>query len=240
MPTFPEKPKEETLPKEEVSSIVEPESRASESVRIQDKHVTILPLKRGWSSLFIQSALPMFTAELSAPETILKSLTDGSFAYTGFADLIVKGEIEADKYLDRATAVVLASKVPGSEKDPEKFIREQEEWLRANAYTDEMRELVKRQGEKERLAARVGERLPARFADLLNLVGVQITETTLRQLLTSLSQKLGELAGNGSSAWLKPTGSSLDSPKETPSPKKKKAVVRAERSAEPSTISLQS
>jgi hypothetical protein len=190
--------KEEDVSVAEVKAAVEPESSAVQSVSVQGKSVTIIPLKRAWGSLFLQAALPMFTAELSAPETILKSLADGSFSYTPTAKLLVDSEMESDKYLDRAAAVVLASKEIGAEKDPEKFIKEQESWVKDNCYTDELRVLVRAQGEKERLAARVGERLPARFASLLSLAGVPITEDSLKQLLTNFLQKLQAPAGSGS------------------------------------------
>lgn len=199
----------------EVKAVVSGEG-PGKTVLVGDKTVAVRPLKRGWQSLFLAAALPMFQADIRPAEAILKSLGDGSFFYSNSSEQMIQAEIDADSYLDRAAAVVLASNIIGAENNPEEEIARQITWLRLNTRTEELRNLVEEQQKQERLVQRVGERSPVRFARLLNLAGeTSVTADSLKQHLTSLLQNWQALAGSGSLARPESTGSSSDGPKET-------------------------
>lgn len=182
-----------------VQAAIRPETAEQKSVTVGGKVVTIMPLKRRWQHLFGQAALPMFRAELSATEVIQKAIGDGTIDFINLSAEIINGELESDKVLDRAAAVILASKIPGAEKTVEATVEEQAEWLRDNATSQEMRALVEAQADQERLIQTVGERLPARFARSQNLAGnLSVTEDSVKQLLTNYFAKSLGQTGSGS------------------------------------------
>ena len=181
----------------QIDAAIYPE-KDTESVTVGGKVISVRPLMRRWQSLFYQCALPMFEAEIRPAEAILKAIADGSFAFQNSAKEIIAAELESDAQLDRAAAVIVASQIAGAEKDAEKFINEQMEWLRDHARTEELRAIVEAQAKKERLVEHVGERLPVRFARLFNLAGeTGITADSLKQLLNSFAAKLRDVTTAG-------------------------------------------
>lgn len=183
-----EKAREATA--EEIDKVIHPEGAVT-IVHVGGKGVSVTLLTRRWQKMFDAAALPMFQSEMGGPEAVLKSVADGSWPYTNLTAEILKAVVDADRHLDRAAAIVLASRVPGAKDDPEAEVLRQQEWLQENARTEEMLALVDAQVEKEKLLARVGERSPARFVRLLHLAGLtEITNESVKQLLTSLQQKL--------------------------------------------------
>lgn len=192
-------PETEVPSKEQVNSVLKPESAAPKSAVVGGKTISIEPLKRRWQSMFFASAWPMVEAQLAAPESIVKSFIDETFLCTNSTSALVKSELDADKHLDRAAAVILASKIVGAEKNAEGTVSEQVEWLRDNSTTEELRALVDAQVEIERLADRVGNLLPQKFEQLLSLAGLKgMKANSLKQLLSSLQSKLQESSGTGS------------------------------------------
>lgn len=185
--------KENTAEKSEelrVLEAVKPETAPPDMVLVGGKEVNVVPLKRRWQHLFSQAALPLLRAELSTTEIIQKAISDGTVDFVNISSHLIDGEIEGDNALDRAAAVILASKIPGAEKDVESAVKEQVEWLANNARTEEMRELIERQLDKERLIQSVGERLPARFARSLHLAGkTDATPDMVKQLLNNYFAK---------------------------------------------------
>lgn len=182
-----------------VLEAVKPETAPPDMVIVGGKEVNVVPLKRRWQHIFSQAALPLFKSELSTTEIIQKAISDGTVDFVNISSYLIDGEIEGDNALDRAAAVILASKIWGAEKDVEAAVKGQIEWLADNARTEEMRELVERQADKERLIQSVGERLPARFARSLHLAGkTDATPDMVKQLLSSYFAKLPGQVGNGS------------------------------------------
>lgn len=192
----------------EVESVVYPETSPDE-VEIAGKTIPIKPLVRRWQKIFDASALPLFEAELSGPESIIKAVSDGSALYSSLSSMLINSALLADGRLDRAAAIIIASTVSGAEKDPEAEIKKQIEWLSDNARTEDLYRLIDAQIVKERLLMRVGERSPVRFARLLNLAGIQMTEDSLKQFLSNLQSKLQEISnGVGDLTTRKPSISS--------------------------------
>lgn len=174
---------------QEIERAIHPESAVSR-VRVGGREVSVTLLKRRWEKLFDQAALPVYQKVFSGHESALKSIADGSWLYNNLSGALLEAVIDSDKDLDRAAAVVLAAQVPGAKDDPEAEILRQIDWLQDNSRSEEILNLVEAQIEKEDLLRRVGERLPARFAQILHLAGVEISEDSVRQHLTNLSQKL--------------------------------------------------
>jgi hypothetical protein len=129
----------------------------------------------------------------------LKSIADRTLLLSRTIEDVAAADLEADKHIDRAAAVILASQVAGAEKEVEAAIKSQIEWVRNHSTTKELRDLVYAQISLERMVERVGEFLPARFATLLNLAGETELETVfLKQLLNSSPAKSPEPDGTGS------------------------------------------
>lgn len=192
----------------EVSQVVNPET-ATQILKVGGRDVQIVPLVRRWQKVFDAAALPLFEAELSGAESIIKAIGDGSVIYSSIAGTLIESTVKADALLDRAAAVILASRKEGAEKDVEVSIKEQIEFLQAHARTEEMLALVEAQVAKEKLLFRVGERFPVRFSRLLNLAGIDMTADSLKQFLNSLLSKLpATLTGDGSLTMDKSSGSS--------------------------------
>ena len=178
---------------EQIAQAVYPELAAAEHVSVGGKKIEIKPFKRRWQALFRQAALPFFRPEITATEEIQKAFADGTADFKSIGGLLVDSELESDAALDRAAAIVLAAQIAGAEMRVEETIAEQTAWLGGAATTEEMRELVERQAERERLIESVGERLPARLVRSARLAGdPTMTVDSIKRRLTSLSQKSQE------------------------------------------------
>lgn len=181
---------EVNIPIEKVEAIVHEELSQPQSVAVGGKTIYIRGLKRRWQALFRRAALPLFRAELAATEDVQKAIADGTINFKNISELLINSEIESDAALDDAAAVILASQVPGAEKEPDKIINEQRSWLMDNSTTTELRVLVEAQAERERLVEEVGERWPARLVRSARLAGDEkVTIDSVRRALTSSLQK---------------------------------------------------
>jgi hypothetical protein len=221
----------EQATEQEIESVVHPES-SEKVVEIGGRKITVRPLKRGWQKLFDASALPLFTSEIDGPEAVIKAFNDGSWGYTSLNGLMIQSALVGDKELDRVAAIVLAASVEGAEKHVEQQIAKEIEWMQTNTRTEDLWRLVDAQMDKERALMRVGERFPVRFAKLLNLAGIEMTPSTLNQLLTNLQSKLQVLStGDGTSTTAKPSGSSSDTSSGTESQKSTNTADLIESSA---------
>lgn len=162
-------------------------------VTVAGKRVEIMPMKRRWQALFRQAALPYLRVDVAATEEIVKSAGSGMMDFKSATGMLLDSEADMDKLLDRAAAVVMASQIPGAERDVEATIAEQIAFLNDNSVTDELRELVDAQVEQEQLVRAVGERLPARLLQLVHLTGdTSQTLDSVKQRLTSFFQKSRE------------------------------------------------
>src|SRR5690242_18949881 len=124
-----------------VDAVVSLETAPSE-VEIAGKIVPIKPLVRRWKKIFDAEALPLFEAELSGPENIIKAVSDGSALYSSLSSMLINSTILAYGRLDRTASIRMASSVAGAEKDPEAEIKKQIEWLSDNARTEDLYRLV--------------------------------------------------------------------------------------------------
>ena len=98
----------------EQKEIIQPESVSPATVKIGDREVSIRALTRRWQSLFLIAGWPVVQAKLSGIEAIMKSAMDNTALITNWTQIIGDAMLNADKNLDRAPAVILASQVPGS------------------------------------------------------------------------------------------------------------------------------
>lgn len=191
---------------EQIHAVVHDEPSGS-AVVVGGKSIQIRPLKRRWQSLFARAALPLFRAELAATEEIQKAFAAGNAEYTSFSKTLIDSELEADAALDRAAAVIMASQVPGAEKNPEDAVQQQAAWLADNSTTAELWALVEAQEDQERLVMSVGERWPARLLRSANLAGdATQTRDTVRRLWTTFLRSLADRNGDGSSTGEPPSG----------------------------------
>lgn len=190
---------------EQIEAVVHPEAAKVKFVACGGKDIKIVSFKRRWQALFAQAVYPILSAELVSTEQLGKVVAGGQSDFLSLNMILCESEMAIDKDLERPAAVVIASTIPGSEKNAAQVIDEQIEWLKDNAYTHEIRAVIEAQLAQEKLVEEVGKRWPARFERSAIIAGrTDVTADSVKQLLNNLWLKSRESIGDGTSTTPRP------------------------------------
>jgi hypothetical protein len=202
-----------TISADQLEEILFPELSADEFSFNEKKFaIRILPWK--WDAIFRRHALPIITEELKPFERALQVFTTNSYIVLedlGIAKSAGRSEIEGDNYLTNCIVTICMSQDPemlkaaaeGRELDKETLLKLETRYRvmvdnyaapdgRTRLY---LREIVRKQAEKQKLVQTLGESLIARLGELSELTGTKSTFDSLKRDFTRLARSFMEKAG---------------------------------------------